>query len=166
MSNVNKNLIECLEALQKTQDYISQLETKIGDLEKDKSVESLLPYIQFSIYRPVKVFVKNPKCSKCDENGFVKSKDYFYNRFELCQCQKCSETFNTDRLDVFSTSYIDPKKVYDCVDAEKNLISVDIDFVYSSFSEEHLKYDYHSVFYANKEDCEKYCMEVNNAIQG
>lgn len=152
--------------MQKTQDYISELEKKVDDLQQDKSIKSLLPYIQFSIYFPVKVYFKGQKCKNCDENGFVKSVDYFYDRHSVCGCQKLQYKFNCDKLDVFSTSYVNNKKVYDCVDSNQNLVSVDFDFVYQSFSDEHLKFDYHSVFYVNKEDCEKFCTEVNHEIKG
>lgn len=162
LSNVNQNLLDCLNALQKTHDYISELESEVDKLKSDNSIKSLLPYVKFHLYRPVKVYTKNEKCSKCDDNGFVRTKDYFYTRYELCDCQKLFAKYNVDVLDVFSTSYFDDCITYDCCNQNEDLISVSKSFVYDSFSEDHLKYNYKSVYYTDKKDCEEFCRRLNN----
>ena len=155
------NIIDSVEVLKKT---IKEQESTIEDLKNSKSVLSLLPYIQGTVYRPVKYFYKQPKCNKCDKNGFISVPDNFYSRHKVCECQTLLYKYEVQELKVISTSYISgtDTKTYDCVLGEKDLISFDEHNLFDYFSEEQLGLDDSIVFYSNIENCEEFCRRKNN----
>ena len=159
----DSNLLSCLTAIQEAHDYINELETKVKDLEANQKCTSLLEYIQFSIYRPKRIFTQNKKCSKCDQNGFRKVEDYFYNRSKVCDCQRLEYEYAVEKLNVFSTSCIQgtKEKTYDCVDADGNLISVSTDLVFNTYDDSHKDIDYRKVYYINESDCEALCKKLS-----
>ena len=159
----NEGLIKCLEGLQQAQDTIDSLNAEIEELKNSKKCQSLLSYIQGSIYRPVKVFSKQPKCGKCNSNGMIPVKDEFFTRYVDCDCQKLKFEYQVQKLDVVSTSYIDDTDdvTYDCV-VGNDLISVAEKYLCDRFDNKHLALDSKDVFYKNEEDCKKFVEEKTN----
>lgn len=153
----NECLKKCSDNLAEIQGILDAKDAEIEELKNSKKCQSLLSYIQGSIYRPVRVFTKQPKCGKCDVNGMVRVKDEFFTRFKECDCQKLVSNYEMQKLDVVSTSYIDDTDniVYDCVYGN-DLISVAESYLYSEFDEKHLSLDCENVFYKNEEDCIKF----------
>jgi hypothetical protein len=156
-----KNIIDSAEVLKKT---IEEQESTIVDLKNSKNVLSLLPYIQGTVYRPIKYFYKQPKCNKCDKNGFISVPDNFYSRHKVCECQTLLYKYEVQELKVISTSYIAEKdvKTYDCVLGEKDLISFNEHNLFDYFSVEQLELDDSIVFYSNIENCEEFCRRKNS----
>lgn len=159
----NEGLERCLDGIKQAQYTIDLLNDEIENLKNSKKCQSLLTYIQGSIYRPVKVFSKQPKCVKCNANGMIPVKDEFFTRYTDCSCQKLKLVYNVQKLDVVSTSYIDDTDdvTYDCVFGN-NLVSVSEKFLYDSFDIKHLALDCKYVFYKNEEDCKKFVEEKTN----